>query len=209
MIRRSFHGRVELPVVGQGSWELEAAPRRQAVEALRRGIDAGMTHIDTAEMYGVGRVEEIVGEAIAGRRDEVFLVSKVLPSNASRRGTKRACEGSLARLGTDRLDCYLLHWLGRHPLEDTVAAFDELEREGKIRSWGVSNLDEEELAEVVAIAGPGRVACDQLLYHLGERSIEHAVLPYCAREGIAVVGYNQIGGSGHRVDHQLGIAVLP
>ena len=127
--------RVPVPVIGQGTWNLERDERSRAVAALRAGLDAGMTHIDTAEMYGSGRVEEIVAQAIAGRRDEVFLVSKVLPTNASRRGTVLACERSLARLRTDRLDAYLLHWRGRHPLEHTIEAFEELQREGKILAW--------------------------------------------------------------------------
>jgi diketogulonate reductase-like aldo/keto reductase len=179
--------------LGQGTWNLEGDDRRQAVRALRAGLDAGATHVDTAEMYGEGRVEEIVGEAIAGRRDEVFLVSKVLPENASRRGTVAACERSLRRLGTDRLDGYLLHWAGEHPLADTLAAFAELAAAGKIRTFGVSNFDEGELAEAVRLAGPGRIACNQVLYHLGERRIEHAVIPFCEAHGIAVVGYSPFG----------------
>lgn len=183
----------EVSVVGQGTWNLERDDRRGAIAALRRGLDLGMTHIDTAEMYGSGSVEELVGEAIAGRRQEVFLVSKVLPQNASRRGTVEACERSLRRLKVDHLDCYLLHWPGRHPLADTLAAFAELREAGKIRSWGLSNFDEEELAEAVRIAGEGRVACDQVLYHLEERAIEHAVTPYCHEHGIAVVAYSPFG----------------
>ncbi len=186
-------GGVRVPVLGQGSWNLERESRSDAVAALRRGLDAGMTHIDTAEMYGSGRVEELVGEAIAGRRDQVFLVSKVLPENASRRGTAVACERSLKRLGTDRLDGYLLHWPGSHPLEETIAAFEELAAEGKIRCWGLSNFDAEELAAAQSIAGPGRIACNQVLYHLGERGIEHAALPWCAERGIAVVAYSPFG----------------
>jgi diketogulonate reductase-like aldo/keto reductase len=172
---------------------MEKGSRRAAVEALRRGLDAGMNHIDTAEMYGDGRVEELVGEAIEGRREEVFLVSKVLPQNASRRGTVEACERSLRRLRTDHLDCYLLHWPGRHPLKDTIAAFETLREAGKIRSWGLSNFDEEELAEAIGIAGEGRIACNQVLYHLKERAIEHAVIPFCDEHGIAVVAYSPFG----------------
>ncbi|HXG62547.1 MAG TPA: aldo/keto reductase [Planctomycetota bacterium] len=182
----------DVPVVGQGTWRMELAPA-SAVAALRRGLDLGMTHIDTAEMYGDGRVEEIVGRAIRGRRDEVFLVSKVLPSNASYEGTLRACERSLARLGTDRLDLYLLHWPGRHPFEETVRAFERLKREGKILAYGVSNFDADELDEAVRIAGPGRIACNQVLYHLGERAIEHRVLPRCAALGMALVAYSPYG----------------
>jgi diketogulonate reductase-like aldo/keto reductase len=187
----STHLRV--PVLGQGTWNLERQERREAVRALRAGLDAGATHVDTAEMYGNGRVEEIVAEALAGRRDEVFLVSKVLPHNASRRGTVAACERSLARLRTDRLDGYLLHWPGSHPVAETLAAFEELVRAGKIRCYGVSNFDEEELAEAVRLAGPGRIACNQVLYHLRERRIEHAVLPFCEAHGIALVGYSPFG----------------
>jgi diketogulonate reductase-like aldo/keto reductase len=167
--------------------------RAEVVQALRRGLDLGLTHVDTAELYGGGRVESLVAEAISGRRDEVYLVSKVLPSNASRRGTMRACERSLERLKTDRLDCYLLHWPGSHPLEDTVAALEELEAAGKIRSWGVSNFDEQELAQIVGIAGEGRVACNQVLHHLEERAIEHAVVPFCEEHEIAVVSYSPFG----------------
>jgi len=160
---------------------------------LRQGLDLGMTHIDTAEMYGAGRAEELVGAAIAGRRDEVFLVSKVLPEHASRRGTLVACERSLARLRTDRLDVYLLHWRGEHPLEDTVGAFEQLQREGKILAWGVSNFDVPDLVEIHAIAGDGRVVCNQVLYHLRERAIEHAVLPWCEAHGVVVVAYSPFG----------------
>jgi diketogulonate reductase-like aldo/keto reductase len=167
--------------------------RREALAAIRRALDLGATHIDTAEMYGQGQVEKLVGEAIAGRRSDAFLVSKVLPTNASRRGTISACERSLKRLGTDYLDCYLLHWPGSHPLEDTFSAFAELEKAGKIRSFGVSNFDESELRRAVRIAGKGRIAQNQVLYHLGERRIEHDVIPYCAEEGIAVVAYSPFG----------------
>jgi diketogulonate reductase-like aldo/keto reductase len=144
-------------------------------------------------MYGRGVAEEIVAEAIAGRRDEVFLVSKVLPQNASRRGARIACERSLARLRTDRLDCYLLHWRGGIALEETIAAFEALERDGKILSWGVSNFDVSDLEETRTLAGDGRIACDQVLYHLRERGIEHEVLPWCERHGVAVVGYSPFG----------------
>jgi len=194
MDRRSFGPtKRDVPVIGQGTWHLERARRADAVAALRRGLDLGMTHIDTAEMYGDGAVEELVGEAIAHRRDEVFLVSKVLPQNASRRGTVRACEASLARLKTDRLDVYLLHWPGDHPLEDTIAAFEQLHREGKIRAWGVSNFDVADLDAALEIAGPGRIACNQVLYHLKERAIEYAVIPWCERQRAAVVAYSPFG----------------
>ncbi len=172
---------------------MEQCDRAVAIRALQRGVDLGATHIDTAEMYGNGAAEEIVGEAIQGRRDEVYLVSKVLPSNASRAGTIAACESSLQRLCTDRLDCYLLHWEGSYPLAETVAGFEQLLVEGKIRAWGVSNFDERALAEVIAIAGAESIACNQVCYHLQERAIEHAVVPFCERHGIAVVAYSPFG----------------
>ena len=180
-------------VIGQGTWQLEQAERETVIASLRRGIELGTTHLDTAEMYGAGKVESCIGEAIEGMRDAVFLVSKVLPENASRAGTIAACERSLARLRTDRLDCYLLHWRGRHPLEETVAAFEELERSGKIRSWGVSNFDVSDLEELGKVARAGRPACNQVLYHLKQRAIEHSVLPWCERQGVAVVGYSPFG----------------
>src|SRR5258706_14282247 len=170
MRKRKFAG-VDVPVIGQGTWRMRHG--EESVQALRAGIDLGLTHIDTAELYGT---EDLVAQAIEGRRDEVFLVSKVLPSNATRKGTIRACEQSLKRLRTDRLDCYLLHWPGEHPLEDTIAALEQLQRDGKIRSWGLSNFDVADLEEADAIAGEG-IACNQVLYHLRERAIEHAVLP--------------------------------
>src|SRR3954467_13554754 len=178
-------------VIGQGTWYLDHGDRKRAIAALQRGLDLGMTHIDTAEMYG--DAELVIADAIAGRRDEVFLVSKVLPSNASRRGTITACERSLKRLNTDRLDCYLLHWRGSFPLEDTVAAFDELIAAGKIASWGVSNFDTDDLNELLAVSGKGKIACNQVLYHLQERAIEHGVIPWCERNGVAVVAYSPFG----------------
>ncbi len=183
----------EVPVIGQGTWYIEDSDRKSAIAGLRRGLDLGATHIDTAEMYGHGAAEDVVGEAIAGRRDEVFLVSKVVPSNASRRGTVAACERSLAHLKTDRLDCYLLHWPGNYPLEETIAAFEQLRSQGKIMSWGVSNFDVSDLEEAYRIAGEGRLASNQVLYHLKERAIEHGVLPWCESHGVAVVGYSPFG----------------
>ena len=181
----------DVPVIGQGTWYLDRGDRKSAVAALRRGIETGMTHIDTAEMYG--DAELVIADAIAGLRDELFLVSKVLPSNASRRGTITACERSLKRLKTDHLDCYLLHWRGSFSLDDTVAAFDELIAAGKIRSWGVSNFDTDDLNELLAVAGKGRIACNQVLYHLQERAIEHAAIPWCEKHGVAVVAYSPFG----------------
>jgi diketogulonate reductase-like aldo/keto reductase len=192
MKRREFgNGGPQVSVIGQGTWYIDRGDRKRAAAALRRGVDLGMTHIDTAEMYG--DAELVVAEAIAGRREEVFLVSKVLPSNASRHGTIAACERSLARLRTDRLDCYLLHWRGAYPLNETVAAFEQLVSAGKIRSWGVSNFDADDLDELLEIAGEGRIACNQVLYHLQERAIEHAVIPWCKQHGTAVVAYSPFG----------------
>ena len=181
--------------IGQGTWKIEGSAAADVIAALRRGLDLGLTHIDTAEMYGSGASERIIGKAIEGRRDEVFLVSKVLPNHASIKGTLAACDKSLAHLRTDRLDCFLLHWRGSVPLEDTIAAFETLVRQGKILAWGVSNFDVQDLAEVAAIAGPGHPACNQVLYHLKERAIEHAVLPWCAQHGTAVVAYTPFGQS--------------
>lgn len=179
--------------IGQGSWYSERGERKEAVAAFRRGLDLGLTHVDTAEMYGDGQAEELIGEALEGRRDEAFLVSKVLPHNASRSGTIAACERSLKRLRTERLDGYLLHWRGGHPLEETFAAFETLRRDGKILSWGVSNFDEDDLDEAHKIAGEGRIACNQVLYHLRERAIEHAVIPWCEAHGVAVTAYSPFG----------------
>jgi len=193
-------------VIGQGTWYLDHGDRKRAIAALQRGLDLGMTHIDTAEMYG--DAELVIADAIAGRREDVFLVSKVLPSNASRRGTITACERSLKRLKTDRLDCYLLHWRGSYPLEDTVAAFEELAKAGKIKSWGVSNFDADDLDEMLDVAGEGRIACNQVLYHLKERAIEHAVIPWCERHGVAVVAYSPFGHDDFPASNSKGGAVL-
>ncbi len=183
----------EVAVIGQGTWYIDSGDRTSAIDALRRSLDLGMDHIDTAEMYGSGAAEELVAEAIAGRRDEVFLVSKVLPQNASRSGTIAACDRSLARLATDRLDCYLLHWRGSHPLEDTIAAFEQLKETGKILCWGVSNFDLADLEAVLEIAGDGKLVCNQVLYHLEERAIEHGVIPWCEKHSVAVVAYSPFG----------------
>ena len=186
---------LELPVIGLGTWHLDEADADDAREALRTGLDLGMLHVDTAEYYG-SAVEGLVGEVIADRREQVFLVSKIMPNDATRRGTVRTCEKDLKRIGTDYLDCYLIHWPGSHPLEDSIAGLEELREAGKIRAWGVSNFDERLLAEVLRIAGPGKLACNQLLYHLAERTIEHAVEPWCAQNNVAVVGYTPFGESG-------------
>lgn len=179
--------------VGQGSWYVEQSDRAQSIAAFRAGLDAGMNHIDTAEMYGDGQAESLIGQALQGRRHEAFLVSKVLPFNASRQGVIRACEASLKRLGTDYLDLYLLHWLGQIPLEETCAAFDKLVQQGKIKQWGVSNFDVPDLEALYDIVGPGEIACNQVLYHLNERAIEHAVMPWCQEHQVSVVAYSPFG----------------
>ena len=185
----------EIPVIGLGTWNLERDDRKAALAALRRGLELGLLHVDTAEMYGDGRAEEIVGEAIAGQRERIFLVSKVLPQNAGAAACRRACEASLRRLRTDHLDLYLLHWRGDVPLEDTIGAFEALRAEGKIRAWGVSNFDDADLDEVEQIA-PGGMACNQVLYHLTERTIEHRMIPWCEQRGVAVVAYSPLGSAG-------------
>jgi diketogulonate reductase-like aldo/keto reductase len=183
-----------IPILGQGTWCMAENPRRRADEiaALRTGMDLGMTLIDTAEMYGDGAAEELVGEAIAGRRDEVFLVSKVLPDNASRRATITACERSLRRLRTDRLDLYLLHWRGRVPLAETLEAFETLARDGKIRHWGVSNFDPDDMRELTALPGGAVVSTNQVLYNLTRRGIEYDLLPWCAERRIPVMAYSPV-----------------
>jgi diketogulonate reductase-like aldo/keto reductase len=210
MHRRQFGSTSrQVSELGQGTWNIEQAPVDTAVAALRRGIDLGMTHIDTAEMYGSGQAERLIAKAMAGRRDEIFLVSKVLPSNASRKGVVQACEATLARLNTDRLDCYLLHWRGTHPLRDTVAAFDQLIRDGKILSWGVSNFDVGDLEELHSLSSSHPPVCNQVLYHLEERAIEHAVIPWCSAHGIAVVAYSPFGSqSGFPAPRSAGGRVL-
>jgi diketogulonate reductase-like aldo/keto reductase len=184
-----------MPVLGLGTWGMGEDPSRRKAElaALRLGLDLGLRLVDTAEMYGDGAAEELVGEAIAGRRDEVFLVTKVLPSNASRAGTLAACARSLRRLGTDRIDLYLLHWRESTPLEETVSAFHELARTGKIRHWGASNLDVADMEELLR-ASPGKPGAetDQVLYNLSRRGIEHDLLPWCRAHGIPVMAYSPI-----------------
>ena len=183
-------------VLGIGTWNMEHDSRKAAITAIRRAIELGMVHVDTAELYGHGKVETMVGEAMADARDRIFLVSKVLPRNATYAGTIKACEASLARLGTDHLDCYLLHWRGEIPLAETFRAFETLREQGKIRAWGVSNFDDADLAEAEALVGPGKIACNQVLYHLGERTIEHRVVPWCEQHGVAVVAYSPFGSRG-------------
>jgi len=184
----------EIAVLGQGTWHMGEDPRRRADEiaALRLGIDLGMSLIDTAEMYANGGAEELVGEAIDGRQDEVFLVSKVMPQNATRRGTIAACERTLMRLGLDELDLYLLHWCGAVPLEETLDAFDTLIGAGKIRHWGVSNFDVDDLEELIALPGGEEVATNQVLYNLVRRGIEYDLLPWCRRNDVPIMAYSPI-----------------
>ena len=183
-----------VPVLGQGTWKMGEDRRRRAdeVAALKLGLDLGITLIDTAEMYAGGGAEEVVAEAIAGRRNETFLVSKVLPSNASRAGVKRACEASLKRLSTDRIDLYLLHWPGSVPLSETVEAFETLKREGKIRHWGVSNFDTDEMEDLVSLPSGGNVQTNQVLYNLSRRGPEFDLAPWCAERGIPLMAYSPV-----------------
>lgn len=183
-----------VPRLGQGTWHMAENPlkRTEEVNALRVGIDLGMTLIDTAEMYADGGAERVVGEAIKGRRDEIFLVSKVLPQNATRHGTIAACNRSLARLGVDEIDLYLLHWRGSVPLEETVDAFETLVGAGKIRSWGVSNFDVPDVQELVDLPNGANVATDQVLYNLARRGIEYDLMPLCQRSGLPVMAYSPI-----------------
>jgi diketogulonate reductase-like aldo/keto reductase len=183
----------DVPVIGLGTWNMERDPGPDAIRSIHRAIELGMTHLDTAEMYGNGKVEELVGRALVGKREGVFLVSKVLPSNATRAGVLRACERSLMRMRTDWLDLYLLHWRGDVPLAETFRGFEELKAAGKIRAWGVSNFDSADLTEAVEVAPSGAIACNQVLYHLGERTIEYDVVPWCEKHGVPVVAYSPLG----------------
>ncbi|HLI96941.1 MAG TPA: aldo/keto reductase [Candidatus Baltobacteraceae bacterium] len=197
MIRKPFGpGAVDVPVIGQGTWDIPESGKRcdEAIAALRRGVELGMTHIDTAEMYGSGRAEEIVAQAIAGiPRDSLFITTKVLPGNASYKGTLAACERSLRRLHTDYVDLYLLHWPSAHPIEDTMRAMETLAEQGKARFIGVSNFDLADVQEAQSYLRRARLACDQVLYHLKERGPEAQLMPYCARHSIAIVGYTPFG----------------
>jgi len=181
-------------VLGQGTWKMGEDSRRRAgeVNALKLGLDLGMTLIDTAEMYASGGAEEVVAEAIAGRRDELFLVSKVLPSNASRSGVARACESSLKRLRTDRIDLYLLHWPGSVPLSETVEAFEALKKAGKIRHWGVSNFDTDEMEELTGLRSGGNVQTNQVLYNLSRRGPEFDLAPWSRQRGIPLMAYSPV-----------------
>ena len=183
-----------VPALGQGTWRMAEDPARRAdeIQSLQMGLDLGLTLIDTAEMYAEGGAEALVGEAIRGRRDQIFLVSKVYPHNASRRGAVAACERSLARLATDRLDLYLLHWRGSVSLAETLEAFMALQQAGKIRHYGVSNLDLADMHELRALPGGPAVATDQLLYNLSRRGIEADLLPWCRQQGIPIMAYSPL-----------------
>jgi diketogulonate reductase-like aldo/keto reductase len=202
MIARAFGATgVPVSVVGQGTWRMGESAReaKREIAALRLGIELGMTHIDTAEMYGDGGAERVVAQAIRGRRDRVFLATKVLPEHASYEGTIAACERSLKRLATDHVDLYLLHWwTGRHPIAETMRAMRTLVRRGLVRFVGVSNLDVPEMAEARRALEDVPLACNQVLYHLRDRAIEQDVLPWCARRRVAVVGYTPLARGGFR-----------
>ncbi len=183
----------EMPALGQGTWMMgQAGRRKEEADALRAGIDLGMTLVDTAEMYADGGAEEVVGDAIEDRRDRVFLVTKVLPSNASRQGTVRAAERSLKRLRTDRIDLYLLHWETTHPVVETLAAFRQLREEGKILHYGVSNFDIGEMEATETLPGGSDIASDQILYNLRRRGPERRLIPWCAGRGVAVMAYSPL-----------------
>ena len=184
-----------VPVLGLGTWRMgeRKAERAAEVAAIKLGLDLGIRLVDTAEMYGEGGAEEMLSEALAGRRDDIFLVSKVYPHNASRKGAVAACERSLTRLKTDRLDLYLLHWRGSVPLDETVDAFETLKKDGKIRQWGVSNLDAGDMDELAGVAGGKNCASNQVLYHLDSRGIEWALLPQCQKQEIMVMAYSPLG----------------
>jgi diketogulonate reductase-like aldo/keto reductase len=199
----------EVPALGQGTWRMGEGERSrdEEVSALRTGIELGLTLIDTAEMYGDGTSEEIVGEAITGQRDRSFVVSKVYPHNASRREMPRACERSLRRLRTDRIDLYLLHWRGSVPFAETVAAFESLRDAGKIRFWGVSNLDTDELETLLRVPGGAGCATDQVLYNPQARGIEFDLLPWCAHHAMPVMAYSPVGQGGRLLRHPALLAV--
>jgi diketogulonate reductase-like aldo/keto reductase len=188
----------EVPALGQGTWHMgeRASAAKAEVAALKLGIQLGMTLIDTAEMYGNGGAEEVVAEASQGQRDRLFIVSKVYPHNASRSGVPAACERSLKRLRTDRIDLYLLHWRGSHPLAETVEAFEKLRTDGKIRYWGVSNFDTRDMQELMRLPQGERCASDQVLYHVGSRGIEFELIPWCAQRNMPIMAYSPVGQGG-------------
>jgi len=191
----------EVPALGQGTWHMgeRGNAANAEVAALKLGIELGMTLIDTAEMYGNGGAEEVVADAAQGQRDKLFIVSKVYPHNASRTGVPAACERSLKRLRTDRIDLYLLHWRGSHPLADTVEAFEKLRVAGKIRFWGVSNFDMGDMNEVARLPGGGNCSSNQVLYHAGTRGIEYDLLPWCREHRMPIMAYSPVGGQGARL----------
>lgn len=197
-----FERELALPAIGQGTWYMgeDASQRQKEIAALRAGIDAGLTLIDTAEMYADGGAEEVVGEALQGRREKVFLVSKVYPWNAGGQKAIAACEASLRRLQTDYLDLYLLHWRGNYSLAETVEAMERLIREGKIRRWGVSNLDYDDMQELWSVAGGQACATNQVLYHLGSRGIEFDLLPWCRQQQMPVMAYCPLAQAGRLRD---------
>ena len=190
----TFPNGIEVPALGQGTWNMgeRGTESEREISSLKAGIDLGMTLIDTAEMYGEGGAERIVGRAIKGQRDKVFITSKVYPHNASRTGTIEACNRSLSRLGIDRIDLYLLHWRGEHPLEETVEAFEDLEDAGKIGAWGVSNFDTADMEELFSVPGGRKCATNQVLYNLARRGIEYDLLPWCQKYGVPVMAYSPI-----------------
>ncbi|MDX3925201.1 MAG: aldo/keto reductase [Shinella sp.] len=190
----SFPDGRSVPALGQGTWHMGESRANAAgeIRSLQIGIDLGMTLIDTAEMYASGGAESVVGEAIKGRRDEVFIVSKVLPSNASREGTVRACEASLKRLAAERIDLYLLHWRGRYPLSETVEAFERLKEDGKIAAWGVSNFDVDDMEELERLSAGRNVAANQVLYNLARRGIEYDLLPQSQDKGVPIMAYSPL-----------------
>jgi diketogulonate reductase-like aldo/keto reductase len=185
---------ITLPALGFGTWNMgeDSTKAKDEIAAIGKALDLGMTVIDTAEMYGNGGAEKITGAALQGRRDEAFLVSKVLPWNASLKGTVQACEDSLKRLGTDHLDLYLLHWRGEYPLEETVAALERLKQDGKIREWGVSNFDVDDMEELFSVENGRNCAANQVLYNLTRRGIEFDLLPWCQQHNIAIMAYSPI-----------------
>lgn len=209
MLLRSFGATgVNVPVIGQGTWDIPegGARLRDAKASLLRGIDLGMTHIDTAEMYGAGRAEEIVGETIAGvERAKLFVASKVLPGNATLQGTIAACERSLRRLKVDYLDLYLLHWPSHYPLEESMGALERLVEDGKTRFIGVSNFDLDDLKKARSYLRSAPLSCNQVLYHVSERAIELRLMPYCRAQGIAVVAYTPFGRGAFRTSRAGGV----
>ncbi|HEY8289485.1 MAG TPA: aldo/keto reductase, partial [Acetobacteraceae bacterium] len=200
----------QVPAVGQGTWYMgeRSGSARQEADALRLGIDLGMTLIDTAEMYGNGGAEQVVAQAVAGQRDKVFIVSKVYPQNASRAGIPAACDRSLKRLGTDRIDLYLLHWRGSYPLAETVEAFERLKTAGKIRDWGVSNFDTGDMEELVKVPGGGGCGTNQVLYHPDSRGIEFSLLPWMTRLGMPVMAYSPLGHDVARLSRSRALAAV-